>query len=128
MKTVHSFLAIAIACAIAAPVSSVYAQNTSAADSSAVSQQAGSLTGRVINNATGSLLQAASVRVVELNREVTTGRDGSFVLTNVPAGNYTLEVNYGGLDSQQLPVVVTAGGSVRQDIRLSNQSHNVEQM
>ncbi|MBE8716084.1 TonB-dependent receptor [Cellvibrio polysaccharolyticus] len=127
MKTVHSFLAIAIACAIAAPVSSVYAQ-TASTESATVNQQSGSVTGRVINNATGSLLQAASVRVVEVNREVTTGRDGSFVLTNIPAGNYTLEVNYGGLDTQQLPVAVIAGGSVRQDIRLSNQLHNVEQM
>jgi TonB-dependent receptor len=127
MKTAHSFLAIAIACAIAAPVSSVYAQ-TASAESASVNQQSGSVTGRVINNATGSLLQAASVRVVELNREVTTGRDGSFVLTNIPAGNYILEVNYGGLDTQQLPVAVTAGSSVRQEVRLSNQLHNVEQM
>ncbi len=130
MKTAKTFLSLAIACAMTTHAGIALAQVSASggAPSATSTSQLGSITGRVINQATGNVLQAASVRVLELNREVTTGRDGSFVLTNVPAGHYTLEVNYGGLDTQRLPVVVTAGSSLRQDVRLTSQFYNVEQM
>lgn len=80
--------------------------------------RAGSIGGRVIHQATGDLLPAATVRVPELGREAITGRDGSFLLNNVPAGAYTLVVSYGGLDTQRQPVELVAGQSLRQDFRL----------
>lgn len=122
-------LSLAIVCAMTTHTGLVLAQNAATANSSATStSQLGSVTGRIINQATGNLLQAASVRLLEVNREVISGRDGSFVLTNVPAGNYTLEISYGGLDSQRVPVVITAGSSLRQDIRLTSERFGVEDM
>ncbi|ACE85804.1 TonB-dependent receptor [Cellvibrio japonicus] len=131
MKTAKSLLSLAIACVVTAHTGLALAQASASNNAPATARatsQLGSVTGRVINQATGSLLQAATVRVLELNREVTTGRDGSFVLTNIPAGNYTLEVNYGGLDSQRLPMTITAGRSLRQDIRLTSARYGVEEM
>jgi TonB-dependent receptor len=52
--------------------------------------------GRVVS-ADGEInLQGARVTIPELNRSATTGADGRFVFANVPAGDYSLNVEYLG--------------------------------
>ncbi|HRJ47506.1 MAG TPA: TonB-dependent receptor [Opitutaceae bacterium] len=90
---------------------------------SAVAQTAatGSLTGRVSNKATGSYLEGAVIRIIELNRTVATAREGQYLLTGIPAGEYTLRVSYEGLDDTTLSVAVAAGGVARADAALETE-------
>lgn len=130
MKTSKTLLSVLVALA-AGNINPALSQTTPTAEPAIKSSQTtglGSITGRVINSSTGNALPAAIVRLQRLGREVTTGRDGTFTLTNVPDGNYALEVSYEGLDKQQLSVVVSAGKSPRQDVRLSSQLYGAEEM
>jgi TonB-dependent receptor len=131
MKTSKTLLSMAVAFAVVGGVNSAVAQNAQPTNmqlANASSTGLGSVGGRVTNAASGNVLQAASVRLQELGREVVTGRDGNFVLTNVPAGRYTLVVSYGGLDTQEISIDVGAGMSLRQDVRLRSDVYGVEQM
>src|ERR1051326_232086 len=56
----------------------------------------GSISGRVFNPSTGEYVRNAEVRVQGTNELVTTGSDGSFTLSNVPAGSASLSVSYTG--------------------------------
>jgi hypothetical protein len=78
----------------------------------------GTLTGRVSNKATGTYLEGAVVRIVELNRIITTSREGQYVLAGVPAGEYTLKVSYEGLDVSTLTTVIAADTVTRADAAL----------
>jgi len=61
---------------------------------------AADITGRVTES-TGSVgLEGAIVRIEETGRTATAGRDGSFAFRNLPAGEYTVSVNYLGADVQ----------------------------
>src|SRR5262245_24531390 len=66
--------------------------------SSAAAAETGTITGRVSNAASGALLEGAEVTVVGTSLRAVTDRDGSFVLTKVPAGPTSLHVYYTGLD------------------------------
>ncbi len=77
---------------------------------------AGDLVGSVYDASETIALQAAQVRLVELDRIATTERDGSFLFSDVPAGEYTLEVNYVGAPSVRQTVSVPADGYVRTDV------------
>lgn len=78
----------------------------------------GTITGRVINNATSSYLSNAEVRIVGTDRVTITESDGSYEFNNVPAGSVTVSTYYTGLDSQEQKVVVTAGGTTKADFNL----------
>ena len=60
---------------------------------------AGELTGQVSDASQTRYLQAAKVRIVELNRTVSTDRNGRFEFADVPAGEYTLEFSYSGAET-----------------------------
>ncbi|WP_225425760.1 TonB-dependent receptor [Pelagerythrobacter rhizovicinus] len=77
---------------------------------------AGDLVGGVYDASETIALQAAQVRLIELDRVATTERDGSFAFPDVPAGEYTLEVNYVGAPSVRQTVSVPADGYVRTDV------------
>ena len=70
----------------------------------------GTLTGRVYEEATGRSLQGATVKVVGSTVSDITDADGSFRL-GLPPGNYTLDIEYVGLDHFKQTVTVTAGGT-----------------
>lgn len=73
---------------------------------------AGEVAGHV-NDATGTrALQSATVRIVELNRQVETDRAGSYVFGDVPAGTYTLEARYVGAEVTTQSVTVPATGRI----------------
>lgn len=77
---------------------------------------AGEVVGTVVDASETIALQAAQVRIVELGRTATTERDGSFLITDVPAGDYTLEVDYVGAPAVRRSVTVPATGYVRADV------------
>ena len=77
---------------------------------------AGDVVGTVLDASETITLQAAQVRIGELDRVATTERDGSFLFADVPAGEYTLEVRYVGAPAVRRTVVVPADRFVRADI------------
>ena len=85
---------------------------------------AGTITGVVVDPSETRGLQSAQVRIVELDRVVTTERDGGYTFPDVPAGTYTLEARYVGADTTQTSVTVTETGLVRADIVLRSGADN----
>jgi TonB-dependent receptor len=65
-----------------------------------------------VTDATGEApLQGAVVEIDGLNRSATTDRFGEYRISNVPAGNYTVIVEYVGAPSVSSDVNVTASGA-----------------
>jgi len=79
---------------------------------------AGTVNGVVSDPSDTRGLQSAQVRIVELDRVVTTDRDGSYRFPDVPAGTYTLEARYIGADTSQTSITVTETGTTTADIVL----------
>jgi len=88
------------------------------------SAYAGTITGTVSDPSETRGLQSAQVRIIELDRVVTTERDGSYRFPDVPAGTYTLETRYVGADTVQTRVNVSETGLSRADIILRYGSGN----
>ncbi len=77
---------------------------------------AAEVVGFVVDTTDTVALQSAVVRIRELNRQVTTERDGSYRFADVPEGTYTLEVRYVGVPTVMQEVVVPELGMVTADI------------
>ncbi|MFK7841398.1 MAG: DUF2012 domain-containing protein, partial [Sphingorhabdus sp.] len=85
---------------------------------------AGTIAGVVSDPSNTRGLQSAQVRITELDRVVTTERDGSYRFPDVPPGTYTLETRYVGADTVETQVTVTETGLSQADIILSGGSGN----
>jgi len=81
--------------------------------------QAGEVVGSVADASGTRALQAASVRLIELGRVATTGRDGRFSFGDVPAGTYTLETSYVGADPVRQSIEVPETGRITVNVALS---------
>lgn len=79
---------------------------------------AGTVSGNVADASGTSALQGAEVSLVELNRTVSVGNDGSFRFADVPAGEYTLRIRYTGAQEQSRKITVTETGDVTADVAL----------
>ena len=86
---------------------------------------AGDLAGFVYDATDTIALQSAQVRVVEADRVVTTERDGSYLIADLPAGSYTLEVRYVGAETVRQTVTVPATGLVQLDIALGGSTAEI---
>ena len=66
----------------------------------------GRLQGRVVTGEAARNLEGAVVRIADLDRTVTTGRDGRFTFSQLPSGQHTLIVSYLGAvaSSQQITI------------------------
>lgn len=71
--------------------------------------QTGQVTGRAVQSETGSPLAGAEVRVAGTSIRTTTGSNGRYLLTAVPAGSQTLELSFLGRESATRSVTVTPG-------------------
>jgi len=79
---------------------------------------AGEIVGVVVDNSDTIALQSANVQLLELGREATTERDGSFRFPDVPAGTYTLVATYVGAQTETLTIDVPETGTIRADFAL----------
>ncbi len=52
----------------------------------------GDITGTVFDAITSEPIQGAIVRIIQTNDSVTTGNDGTYMLSNIPPGNYEIRV------------------------------------
>ena len=82
----------------------------------------GTITGRVLNEGTGQYLRSAIVTVVGTNISTVAEAGGVYTLTRVPAGLARVSVAYAGLDPIEVPVTVSAGATVTQDITMSSKA------
>jgi TonB-dependent receptor len=83
-------------------------------------QQAAAVTGRVQNVVTGQYLNNARISVPGTQLVAFTDVTGTYLLANVPSGSVVLEVFYTGLDVQQVPLTLSAGQRLNQDIELTS--------
>ncbi len=80
-------------------------------------QQGGELTGRVTDGAGSTPFGGARVVIPELGRELFTARDGRYRFTDLPAGDYTLRVEYLGADAVESRLTLSSAGA-EQDVRI----------
>ena len=71
--------------------------------------QTGTVTGVVEDSASGAPVEGAQVQLVGTDIGGLTASNGRFLLTNVPAGSYTLSVTHVAYATAQTPVEVVAG-------------------
>jgi TonB-dependent starch-binding outer membrane protein SusC len=82
-------------------------------------QQAGEVTGRVTDKASGQPLAGAQITVVGTTIRALTAQDGRFRVVNVTAGAHTVRVSFIGYGSSTQPVTVSAGGSAQVDFAIA---------
>ena len=92
--------------------------STAAIALSAAPALAGDVTGVVIDQTETVALQSAVVRIPEINRQMVTQRDGSFRITDVPAGTYTIEARYVGVPTETQVIEVPEQGAVMANFML----------
>lgn len=80
----------------------------------------GSISGKVTDAAAGSVIQGASVSYG--TGSVTTDENGSYLIANRPAGDYTLTVSANGYVSESQTVSVVAGQTTTSDFSLDKQA------
>lgn len=81
-------------------------------------QQPGRIAGRIVDDKSGPL-PGASIKLVELNKVISSSIDGSYQFT-VPSGTYIIEVSYISFQTKRITdVVVKAGQLVKLDIVLN---------
>ncbi|MBM3853583.1 MAG: TonB-dependent receptor [Verrucomicrobia bacterium] len=93
---------------------------------SASAQSDGSVTGQVINEATGNSLANAVVALAGSSNSVVTDRDGRFLLLRVPAGPQSLNVTYTGLNPRTVAITVTAGLNNVPQVALSSEIYKMD--
>ena len=75
----------------------------------ALAQSTGSIAGVVTDRATNGYLVGAEVRIQGTDHVTATARDGTFTFSNLPAGDYTVEVGYVGRKNKTAQAAVRAG-------------------
>jgi len=75
---------------------------------------AGEIRGKVVSVIRGEPLRQIEVSVLELKVSVVTAADGSFTLSNLPNGNFTLRVSAVGYRLVTLPIELTAGADQKE--------------
>ncbi len=73
-------------------------------------QEAGSVTGQVIDQINNQPLNGAQVVLEGIQRGALSDARGRYLITNVPAGTYTVRVTFIGYGTQTVDVSVPAGG------------------
>ncbi|MFM7749330.1 MAG: carboxypeptidase regulatory-like domain-containing protein, partial [Opitutaceae bacterium] len=85
----------------------------------------GTITGRVLNAATGVYLEGASISL-EGAAGAVSGDAGAFRVTEVPSGRRTITVSYPGLDARQVTVDVPPGGNADVSVELTSRVYKLE--
>jgi TonB-linked SusC/RagA family outer membrane protein len=91
----------------------------------AQAQDTGSITGTVTST-NAEPLSGVVVQVRGLERSGLTNSEGRYLITNVPAGQYSLQATFIGYGAESQDVTVAAGGSVVADFRLQPRAVELE--
>ena len=79
----------------------------------------GTVSGTVVDAATGKFLQGAEVAIDGTGLSTVTARQGAFSVSNVPTGPHNVTVSYPGLEPKSTSVTVAAGQTSSVPVRLS---------
>ncbi len=82
--------------------------------------EAGTISGRVLNGATGQYLKNAKVELVGSDRTTLTSDGGFFTFSDVTAGEARIAVSYTGLDRLEQAVSVPETGTASTEIALTS--------
>jgi len=89
----------------------------------------GTIRGRVTDSSSGTALPFANVSVVGTSSGTITNQDGVYVITDVPAGTHTVQVNYMGYrTSRKSRVRVSVGRVARVDFALDPETLMAEEL
>ena len=80
--------------------------------------QAGNVTGFVVDASSGAPINGVQISIEGTNRGGLTNAQGRYLVTNVPAGTYTVRATYIGYRTTTTEVSVSAGGTATADFRL----------
>ncbi|MBL8234683.1 MAG: TonB-dependent receptor, partial [Bryobacterales bacterium] len=81
-------------------------------------QERGSITGKVVLDATGDPVRHAVILVIPLGRSAQTDAEGIYRLENVPGGKYELIAHLHTLSDERRTIEVSAGSATTADFRL----------
>lgn len=92
-----------------------------------VSQEPGTVEGRVFNRSSGSFLHNARVSVPGTTLETSTDAGGYYRLSRVPSGDVELRVKFVGLTAEPTVIHLPSGGTVVRDVamQLSGEDRDV---
>lgn len=114
-------LASLLSCGLALTMtSSFFAQDAGGDVRPSPAAATGTITGLVVDHATGDPLANARVAIAGTTVATGTERGGSFTLRSVPAGDHTLVVMYTGFDTTTRAVHVDAGRDTTVRVELSS--------
>lgn len=86
------------------------------------------LIGQLTNSTNDRVFAGAKISITELNKTTFSGRDGTFRFVNLPAGEYTLVVNYLGAKEVTRKVTLTAGENITPLITLEAPNEALEEV
>ena len=95
----HSLLVPIVALSVVMAVPQVAAQEA----------LTGSINGRIVKTATRASVSGVLLRIVETGATTSTARDGRFRFGGLPAGNYSIDMSFLGLDSKVEQVALAQG-------------------
>lgn len=87
---------------------------------------AGTVTGEVVDASGTRTLRGATVTIKELGQTAQVGPNGAFRFTNVPAGSYTLLVQYPGATEQTRTIEVSETGEITESFSLASRSYGAD--
>jgi hypothetical protein len=88
--------------------------------------QTGTIKGFVFDKASGEPIIFTNVYLFRTTYGSSTDVNGYFVISKVPAGEYTLMVTYLGYDTLRIPVSLQAGGVITKQLYMTGSAINLE--
>ncbi len=95
---------------------------------SAAAQQTATITGQVSDAASGAALSAVQVYLAGTGTGTLTNSSGRYLLLNVPAGSYTIQVERIGYKSLTQEVTVSAGQTLDQNFSLGEEALGLDEI
>jgi TonB-dependent starch-binding outer membrane protein SusC len=91
-------------------------------------QQTGRIQGTVSDGSTGAGLTEVQVYLVGANLGAITRQNGSYVMLNVPAGNYEIRAERIGLGTVSRQITLTAGSTLTENFQLAAQALGLDEI
>jgi TonB-linked SusC/RagA family outer membrane protein len=95
---------------------------------SAISQQSGTIRGRVTESGSQRPVANVQVTVVGTGSGALTGQNGDYTITNVSAGQHAIRVRRLGFNPLEKPITVNAGTTAQLDFALTQSATQLEQL
>lgn len=91
-------------------------------------QDTGSLSGTITDAESGESIPGVNVVLTDINRGAATDADGSYVISDLPAGTYTLRASFVGYDTYETEIEIGAGADVTRDIQMESSAIGLEEL